>query len=679
MAINDELNKGKNAAKELRQETEFLTDAFTSLGATISNAINTALEDAQGLDNISKKIAKTYERDITNGLKKMTTSLDKQLELQTKVNKGQDISKEIEKEKINIESTKLSIQSRINLLAKNEVELKEELEANLSKELDRSNTLIKILEKQNKEREKNVSLSEKLLGGLDGFLNKIDKTGNLSKILNLDKTKKSFGAINKLSALLEKNTGKGLSTFEKLNLLSRAFAGNIDKAALRLGVAVALLEGAKVLFNKFLELNQQVTDLGRNLSMSNKEAGDLVNSMARTSLEAGLTGVTLKEQIKAVNALNTGFGGIASTFTEEIRVGAADTLNRLKLSEESVANMAKLSLATGKTFKETELTQAKSALDAEREFGVRLNLKNVLNEANQISGALLINAERLPGGIAKAVAVAKSLGAEFKTIAGAAGQLLDFESSIEKELQAELLIGRDLNLEKARLLALNGDIEGVGRELISQAGGLNELQDMNVMQQEALAGALGLGKDELANILLNQKSLNATAQEGLDRDAVKTLENEKQLSLQEKQAIAMEKVGDVASMLGSLLLVAAGAAAAMAIGLTLGSATPSLLAGYALTGAAIGAIGAIGTQLVADGIAPAEKGPFTITDSYGATAITTKGDGLAVSPNINQVSSNNDSKETNALLRQILNKEGTVKMDSTDVGTAFAMNTYQVQ
>jgi hypothetical protein len=39
---------------------------------------------------------------------------------------------------------------------------------------------------------------------------------------------------------------------------------------------------------------------------------------------------------------------------------------------------------------------------------------------------------------------------------------------------------------------------------------------------------------------------------------------------------------------------------------------------------------------VEDGIAPSSKGPFTITDKFGATSITTTGDGLAVSPNIQQ-------------------------------------------
>ena len=42
-------------------------------------------------------------------------------------------------------------------------------------------------------------------------------------------------------------------------------------------------------------------------------------------------------------------------------------------------------------------------------------------------------------------------------------------------------------------------------------------------------------------------------------------------------------------------------------------------------------------------------------------------------------SDNRESKKTNQLLEQILSKQGIVKMDSTDVGTTFAMNTYQVQ
>lgn len=660
MAIGDELNQGKEAAKELRQETQFLVDAFTSLGATISNAINTALDDAQNLDTVSKKIAKTYERDITNGLKKINTGLDKQLELQIKVNKGQDISKELEKEKIRRQATVQSIQSRINLLTANDVKLKEELEANLIKELDASNKILKNLEKQNKEREKNVSLSEKVLGGVDGFLKTIDKSGNLAKIFNLDKTNEGFKKINKLAKNYD------IPASKKLSLQAGVFFKNIDKTALR---AFVLKKAFDLTLKVAKQLDDRLTNIRKEFGLSRGEAGKLNFELTNTF---GDLAANVENILKANKALNKSLGDTGVIFDEEIRESAAATQFRLGLSEEAIGNLGKLALSTGREFKEVELSQAKGAISAEKEFGIRLNLKNVLEEANQITGALRINTEKLPGGIAKAVSVAKSLGAEFKTIAEAAGTLLDFESSIEKELQAELLIGKDLNLERARLLALNGDIEGVSRELVAQAGSLEELQNMNVIQQQALAGALGLSSDQLSDILLNQKSLNAVAQEGLDRDAQKVLEQEKALSVQQQLTLLTEKFNDVLKI-GLGLMTGVVTALALLLAIPSGGASLALLGGLAVGG------GVAAAQYIGDGIAPSNRGPFTITDNFGATAITTQGDGIAVSPNINQATDNGEAKRTNMLLEKILTKQGTVQIDSTKAGTAFTMGTYQVQ
>ena len=61
--------------------------------------------------------------------------------------------------------------------------------------------------------------------------------------------------------------------------------------------------------------------------------------------------------------------------------------------------------------------------------------------------------------------------------------------------------------------------------------------------------------------------------------------------------------------------------------------------------AAIAAVGYIKSQKVEDGMAPASKGPFTITDGFGATAITAKGDSLAVSPNISRENTRNNNTQ----------------------------------
>jgi hypothetical protein len=88
---------------------------------------------------------------------------------------------------------------------------------------------------------------------------------------------------------------------------------------------------------------------------------------------------------------------------------------------------------------------------------------------------------------------------------------LNFEDSISAELEAELLTGQDLNLEKARYLALQGDSAGAAAELMKNLGpnGLAKFQKMNVIQQEAYAKALGMSADELADSLVKQKQLDS--------------------------------------------------------------------------------------------------------------------------------------------------------------------------
>ena len=54
--------------------------------------------------------------------------------------------------------------------------------------------------------------------------------------------------------------------------------------------------------------------------------------------------------------------------------------------------------------------------------------------------------------------------------------LLDFESSITAELEAELLLGKNINLETARQASLNGDLVTVAEELRKEAGDYNDFR-----------------------------------------------------------------------------------------------------------------------------------------------------------------------------------------------------------
>ena len=81
------------------------------------------------------------------------------------------------------------------------------------------------------------------------------------------------------------------------------------------------------------------------------------------------------------------------------------------------------------------------------------------------------------------------------------------ESSIANEMEAELLLGRDLNLDKARMAALTGDQATLAQELAKNLGTAEEFGNMNRIQQEALAKAMGMSREEVAQTLIDQEAL----------------------------------------------------------------------------------------------------------------------------------------------------------------------------
>jgi hypothetical protein len=117
--------------------------------------------------------------------------------------------------------------------------------------------------------------------------------------------------------------------------------------------------------------------------------------------------------------------------------------------------------------------------------------------------------------------------------------LLNFEDSITNELEAELLTGKNLNLEKARYLALQGDSAGAAEEIARQVGGLSEFTKLNVIQQEALAKAAGMGVDEFTDTLRKKQEINKLdqGQAKLYQEEIKKAKDAKEF----EKAAALEK------------------------------------------------------------------------------------------------------------------------------------------
>jgi hypothetical protein len=176
-------------------------------------------------------------------------------------------------------------------------------------------------------------------------------------------------------------------------------------------------------------------------------------------------------------------------------------------TNDELKGLAGIMIGSKKSTKEVTGEFLAQAKISSTQNGVLLNEQQLLKEIGNISYATTLSLGKNPGLIAEAAATAKSLGMELSKVEGIADSMLDFESSISNELQAELLLGKDINLEKARQFALDNNIAGVAREINKQIGSSKDFTKLNRIQQDALAKSVGMSREELAKTLATQAKL----------------------------------------------------------------------------------------------------------------------------------------------------------------------------
>ena len=367
---------------------------------------------------------------------------------------------------------------------------------------------------------------------------------------------KSLNFIESSAGVLQKNLRlpagftKGIGGMAKgaraAAVAGKGLGGSLMGAfkALRLNPFGLILTAVIGLVKALISANNKITALAKGLGVSKNEARAINRRINETAMSSDNLLNTSKEIGKAFSDINSFLGTSSTVISGELLDGVATLQNRLGLTKESAMGFAQASLLSGESVNQIKLNAIGAAKATEEEFGTRVDIRGVLEEAGKTTGLIRANLGANPAAIAKAAASAKLLGTNLKDVAAAGKQLLNFEESINNELSAELLTGKQINLERARLAALTGDQETLGKELLAQVGDFNDFSKMNVIQQEALAKSIGMQGDQLADILLKQGNI-AELKEKARREGDKETEAQlEQLSTQQKFNAAIEKLKD---------------------------------------------------------------------------------------------------------------------------------------
>jgi hypothetical protein len=266
------------------------------------------------------------------------------------------------------------------------------------------------------------------------------------------------------------------------------------------------------LFLKTLaDVDKQTGELAKNFNLSYREASKLRGELLEIANQTGDINVTTKGLQESALALGITLASNALLNGKDL-VTMTKLRNQAGLQNEELVKMQKLTLATGGTLESNVKNMLFASKITALNNGVLLNEKQLMIEVAKTSKATQLSLGGSSDNLGRAVAQAKALGMSLEQVDKIAESLLAFETSITSELEAELLTGKELNLEQARLYAINNDLEGLSREIAKNFGSVAEFSKMNRIQQEAAAKAVGISREELAATLTDQAALKGLSE-----------------------------------------------------------------------------------------------------------------------------------------------------------------------
>ena len=327
------------------------------------------------------------------------------------------------------------------------------------------------------------------------------QSGNLTDEKNIQTQITGVGAkqsVN-MSGILEKKTTE--------NVLGVKNAKSIATANKLLITGGAIFAATLAIAQKFAA---QQDAIGAQFGSLNSLSGEFKNNLITSTEEVTGLGATIQDVNAVTTALSSNFG-IGANEASNLSAKVIDTAKALGVSNEEAANL----FGTLMTTSGLSAQQAERLAEGARQLAIANNVAPdaVLKDMASSSEAFAMFSEDGGDNLAKAAIQARALGLSLDTTSKIAEGLLDFENSITKEVEASVLIGRQLNLQKAREAALTGDLEGLQNEITKQVGSEAEFNKLNVIQRKALADSIGVSVADMAKMVTNQDKSNMLAGE----------------------------------------------------------------------------------------------------------------------------------------------------------------------
>jgi hypothetical protein len=213
--------------------------------------------------------------------------------------------------------------------------------------------------------------------------------------------------------------------------------------------------------------------------------------------------ITSVDYIKTASSLTEQLGmNAAAVFSPDTLAAASEMVKSMGMTQEQANKAAMMSQVNGQSIDDMNNSLKEGNKQYNKQNRSALAQGVVMREVYNTSTAVAASMGNSVKRIGEAVRQAKDLGLSLQDVEGIASSLLDIESSIASEFEYEVISGKQLNLEAARYYALTNQTDKLTKEIANNQALVQSFASGNRIEQEAAAKALGISRDQLAEMYM---------------------------------------------------------------------------------------------------------------------------------------------------------------------------------
>jgi len=279
----------------------------------------------------------------------------------------------------------------------------------------------------------------------------------------------------------------------------------------------------------YMEFDKAGFTLRKTFGFLRKDFDVLEKNIKEIAIDLADFGVTFESAATATSAIGKEFNALVASNKSIVKDVTMLSVQLGIAEAESAKFLKSISSISGNT---VSSQKGMTGFAKEMSNAAGVPLPDVMKEIAESSDDVRIYTGKSVVNLIKGTVEAKQMGTTFQKMVDTAKKLLDFNTSINDEMEASVLLGRDINFQRARELSFRKDVIGANREILRIAQSMN-FDAMDPFQAESFAKASGKTVAELQDMIQAEEEIQHIRLFG-------TAEQKKQLKMMDELKRARE-------------------------------------------------------------------------------------------------------------------------------------------